>query len=120
MRRGLDGIYNFYHIRSLYHEGDELCGLALEGLTFAEGPQAAMLHARLLARRGAFRFALGDIQGADQLLDQSLALLNEQTNSQENRGQEIAFVRAVQGQLAGWQGDQPRGAPIARGEFGPL
>ncbi len=118
--RGLDGIYSFYHIRSLYHEGDELCALALEGLTLTDGPQAAILRARLLARRGAFRFALGDIQGAGRLLDQSLALLNEQTNSQENIGQEIAFVRAVQGQLAGWQGDQPRRAPIARGEFDTL
>jgi predicted ATPase/transcriptional regulator with XRE-family HTH domain len=101
--QGVDGIYNLYHIRSLYHEGADLFSLALQNLTFDSSQPSVAIRARLLARYGSFCFALGDNRTATDALDQSFSFV-----SQEDAAKERAFIRAIQGQLAGWHGERLR------------
>lgn len=99
----LNSVYHFCQIRSRYLEGEELFAQAVMRLWRQDLPgpphQRAAAVTRVLAKRGAFRYALCDYGAAERDLQASLV---------EARAlglrDEMAFLLNVMGQLAAWQG----------------
>lgn len=101
IEQSAETLYDFYHIRSRYQEGEALLASAVAQLrqtgTAAESDRVETLINRLVARQGSFHLALGQYRQASELL-QPLA------NSEDLR--ERAFVLRKLGHIAWYQADK--------------
>jgi predicted ATPase len=100
----LDDLFNFYQIRSRYHEGEELLGQLLEHMPppdITKNAQLARLVLRAWSRRGALCQNLGEYETAARFLQQALAAA--QTLAWR---EEIAFAHNLLGQVAVWRGQK--------------
>ena len=80
----LVGLFHFYDIRSWFLEGERVFRTAVVQLTSeAKDAEQIVTLARLQARQGWFAFHLGQHPKSIQLLQESLALLQEQGATQE-------------------------------------
>ncbi len=102
--RALRSCYLYFHARSAFKEGDELfstVGAAGPGLANGDDPApGARLATRLLIRRGAFRYYLGDYEGAIELIDRGLPAAERLALQSE-----IACAQLILGAIAAWRGD---------------
>jgi predicted ATPase/DNA-binding SARP family transcriptional activator len=106
LEQTLDSLYNFYQIRSRYHEGEELLGQLLDALQTIEKAADAQpptllvnLLVKTLSRRGALCQYLGEYEAAAQFLGQALAVASASGDHEE-----MAFAHKLLGQVAVWQG----------------
>lgn len=79
MMQALDGLFQFYSLRSWFQESAAMIGYALEALgqpvQSADEPRRRVLCGRLMARLGTCHGFLGEYQQARKLLETSLPLL---------------------------------------------
>jgi tetratricopeptide (TPR) repeat protein len=107
IERALETLYHFYWDRSLLQKGREVFKQAAERLEISnladlKDRPGLRLRAKLLARQGAFCYALSLYEAATELLQTALAL------GQELAAQaEIAFCLNFLGNIARNQGDYP-------------
>ncbi len=101
--RSLEGLFRFYDIRSWLREGQEAFAGAAAAIKKGTNPECKeenILLGKILARQSWFRFRLGLYEVAQELAQESIALLqNPNTQCEE------AFARLVLGALADEQGD---------------
>lgn len=89
-------LFRYYLVRGLYQEGESALGAAAEVLKATAGKdrEGSGLLGQLLARQAALNTELSQFERADELLDRSLALLNEHAGEGET-----AFALSCQGSL---------------------
>jgi len=88
----IDGLCRFYEWRGRYREGEAACRAAAEKLEAAASDTGLRIWAKTLAWRGVFSRELGRAELRDQLLRQSLALLDEPVLAGQDTRQERAFI----------------------------
>lgn len=70
-------MFQFYAMRSWFREGAAVLQQAVDWLAAAEGDAARLLHAQLQARAGWLAYLLGRVESGIDLLQRSLAYLEE-------------------------------------------
>jgi predicted ATPase/DNA-binding SARP family transcriptional activator len=103
--RALDGLVHFYDRRLRFEDAEAICRLAAIKLgdekprETASGDALRVL-ARVLATQAGYCRELGEMETADRLLDQSLALLNDPALSNKDTRHEQALVALQMGVAA--------------------
>jgi len=94
LSRAIDGLCHFYEWHARYQEGETSCRMAANRLVPADGLAEAApaerqrLLARVLMWQGVFNYLLGHTKLAGQLLQQSLAILEElELDGQDTRSE---------------------------------
>jgi predicted ATPase len=75
LEQAMEGLCFFYLCRMRYKEGEAVCRLAAEKLALAVTEDGLRVLAKVLMWQGSFSWRLGCIEFADQLLQESLVLL---------------------------------------------
>jgi predicted ATPase len=99
------GLFRFYLVRGLYQEGESAFGAAVGALEAgaSKDRRLSIPLGQLLARQAAFNTELSQFERADELLERSLALLNE-----HGTGGETAFALSCLGSLCRNRGEYER------------
>jgi tetratricopeptide (TPR) repeat protein len=99
------GLFRFYLVRGLYQEGESAFGAAVGALEAGarKDRRLSIPLGQLLARQAAFNTELSQFERADELLERSLALLNE-----HGTGGETAFALSCLGSLCRNRGEYER------------
>lgn len=92
----LDGLYDFFQIRSRYQEGKALFARVLTQVS-----EETDLSVRVLSRLGAFHQSLGDYETAADYLQRGLAAAQRVGDRQEE-----ALALNLLGQVAAWRGQK--------------
>ena len=104
IEQGLEALFHLYQNRGLYQQGLADFAAVATRLAASDGgaahPDRRQIHARLLARQGAFCYFLGDYGVASKYLEQSM-----QSARSLGIEQEQAFALSLLGQISAWRGD---------------
>jgi len=97
----LEGIYIYYWARNQFAEGQVVCQSALQAIeSLAESPEKQLFFARLQSRIADFHYWLGDLETADQWLQESITRLQKL-----DAPQELAYALELSSRVALWQGE---------------
>jgi tetratricopeptide (TPR) repeat protein len=108
IEQALEGLSQYYAMNERQQEGERACRMAaqmFEKLTPAASPDERRIWAKVLARQGSHSLAVGRTDLASQLMQQSLALLQESQLAGQDTRAERAFVLAAMGSLASSSGE---------------
>jgi predicted ATPase/DNA-binding SARP family transcriptional activator len=93
LEQAMEGLCFFYLCRMRYKEGEAVCRLAAEKLALAVTEDGLRVLAKVLMWQGSFSWRLGCIEFADQLLQESLVLLERsELVDRDTRPEEAAVL----------------------------
>ena len=105
----LEGICIYYWARNQFSEGQANCQSALQAIeSLAESPEKQLLLARLQARIADFIYWLGDLETADQWLQESIVRLQKL-----DAPQELVYALELSSRVALWQGEYEKAEKAA-------
>ncbi len=96
----LEALCLYYDLRWRSQEGQAACRAGLEGLArFKETTEVIRTRFRMLAWQSHFQHKLGDMEAADQLLEEAQALIDRLEADEKETHKELAFLLYERGDI---------------------